>query len=385
MKKCVQLLYELGMGGAETVVKDYSLHFDAKIDNTILCLKRKNLPYERILESAGVQIIYVSDFMPFYGKKGLICKFLNTIHRYYYTKKILRKINPDIVHSHLPINTYLRFANLSKNTTLFHTVHSEPKKYWNKNNVFNILEFNATSSLIRKHNMKIIALHSKMKKQIDSLFNINNTLILKNGIDFDRFENAKDRHAVRKSLGIPTDAFVVGNVGRFLKVKNHSFIIEVFEKINDKNKDAFLLLVGDGPLKKDIEIKIILANLKDKCIILSNRTDIPDLLNAMDVFLFPSLYEGLPVSLIEAQKMNCMCFVSDKITKEVIVSNLVEICSLDDNANVWAQRILQYKFKEVQERGMGDWDIKNVVNKLETFYLEYSQETSYEKNTYKIR
>ncbi len=384
MKKCVQLIYELGMGGAESVVKEYSLNFDEKIDNMILCLKRKNLPYEKLLEESGVKIIYTSDFMPFYDKKGKIYKAINTVHRYYYTRKILRKIKPDIVHTHLPINTYLKFAGISHNTVLFHTVHSEPKKYWNMDHIFNILEFNATKNLIKRHGMRVIALHSKMKEEIDRLFHINNTLILRNGIDFNRFENAKDKHMVRETLGIPTDALVIGNVGRFLDVKNHSFIVEIFRKINERNKNAFLLLVGDGPLKKDIEAKIISYNLKSQCMILSNRTDIPDLLNAMDVFLFPSLYEGLPVSLIEAQKMNCICFISDRITDEIIVSNLVEVCPLEKKANYWAEQILNYKKKEILRKGIENWDIREIVNKLEEIYLTYSVEDKYEKNTYKI-
>ena len=131
-----------------------------------------------------------------------------------------------------------------------------------------------------------------------------------------------------------------------------------------------MLLIGDGPEKEKIEAKLKKFNLDNHYMILSNRNDIPDLLNAMDVFVFPSLYEGLGISLIEAQKMKLPCFVSEMIPEAAIISNLVTKLPLDNDYKKWGDRILGAKKPDKIILNDEAWDIKKVISKLEKIYSE---------------
>ena len=156
--------------------------------------------------------------------------------------------------------------------------------------------------------------------------------------------------------------------------KNHSFLIEIFKKINDRNEDSVLLLIGDGELRLSIEKKVKDFLLTDNVIFAGVRSDIPELLQAIDVFVFPSLFEGLPVTLIEAQASGLYCIVSDSITKEVKITDSIEFISLDHSLNHWTNRILNYRYvsnredycKKVKENG---YDINTVATWLQDFYL----------------
>lgn len=199
--------------------------------------------------------------------------------------------------------------------------------------------------------------------------------IIRNSIDTEKFiYSLEDYNNGKKKLDLLNN-FVIGHIGRFNKAKNHSYIIDVFEEVNKIYSNAVLLLVGDGPLKAQIEKKVTNLGLQDKVFFLGVRSDIPDLLKAMDVFIFPSIYEGLPVTLIEAQASGLKCIVSDRITKEVKVTNLIEYKSIDLEAKYWAQDLLKHSIKyqrenmyyELSESG---YDIKQNGAMLEKIYMD---------------
>ena len=134
-KKVIQLIHGFSMGGAETLVKEYCLKLNKeKYDVSVLCFYRYGAPYEEILEDAGIRITYIDDYKKRCERTGAK-KLLNAfeiIRRYFYIKKYLRKESPDILHSHLAVNSYVDFANLKKGTKIIHTVHNEPKRLWRK-------------------------------------------------------------------------------------------------------------------------------------------------------------------------------------------------------------------------------------------------------------
>ena len=178
------------------------------------------------------------------------------------------------------------------------------------------------------------------------------------------------KEEIRTKIKIPVDAFVVGHIGRFSKQKNHEFLIQIFKIICDRMPNAFLLMIGMGDQKKNIESQLNHWKLEGKYIILSNRTDIPDLLKAMDVFVFPSLYEGAPVTLIEAQKIGIPCFISENISRAIKVSNLVNFLPIALGEKKWADVICDYKCPEIKYDGIQEWDIQKVIKKLEKIYEE---------------
>lgn len=151
--------------------------------------------------------------------------------------------------------------------------------------------------------------------------------LLPYGIDMARFDNTCKKTEIRSQLGMRSAGPVVGHVGRFVDVKNHKKFVEVATELSRRNPDTHFLLVGDGPLRPQVEQDIAAAGLTDRVILTGNRADVPQLLqSAMDVFLFPSKYEGLPIALMEAQLAGLPCVASDAITPEA---------ALDDESVKW--------------------------------------------------
>lgn len=199
--------------------------------------------------------------------------------------------------------------------------------------------------------------------------------VMNNAIDARQFEFNKDiSKAVLKELGILEETFVVGHVGRFFEQKNHTFLIDIFKEIHLRNEKSVLLLVGDGELRKDIEAKVTSLGLENHVIFAGVRNNVHELLQAMDVFVFSSLYEGLGIVLIEAQAAGLPCFASDIMPEECEVTNLLNRISLTEPADVWADIVLQNKsVKRISTYDMilkAGYDISKNAEWLQDYYLK---------------
>src|SRR5699024_6387747 len=146
------------------------------------------------------------------------------------------------------------------------------------------------------------------------------------------------RRTKRKELGLQNEV-VLGHVGRFVTTKNHTYIIDVFNEYQKLNSNSILLLIGSGELQDKIMEKAEKLNLVPKIKFLGDRSDVHELLQAFDIFIFPSIYEGLPVTLVEAQASGLPIIASDSITKEVKITNLVNFRSIHEEPIKWAQTI----------------------------------------------
>ena len=370
MIKVVQFIHGMCMGGAETLVKEYCLKLDkTKFEVVLLCLNRCNTPYEEILEKENIKIIYVDDFFSDKIRKGknIFCKVFRRFLYFKNIKKIIENEKPDIIHTHLTLNKFLLFVKFSKKIKIFHTVHTEPKLLWT-NGFDEYIDKLSLKILKRKYFLRFITLHKEMNNEVNNIFNVSNSIVLNNGIDFDKFKGVQTKTQIRIEEKIPNDAFVVGNIGRLSNAKNQLFLIDVFEEIYAKNNNAFLIIVGKGILRKKIEEKIRNKGLEKRCLILEERTDVPRLMKIMDVFVFPSLYEGLGIVLIEAQKSKIPCIVSDKIPDNAIISNLVKKVNLKDSIEKWTDEIINFSIDDIRYTNLEDWNINNVINKLERIY-----------------
>lgn len=205
--------------------------------------------------------------------------------------------------------------------------------------------------------------------------NKSDIIILKNAINTEEFiYNPIKRELTRRELCLE-NKFVIGHVGRFEALKNHGFLIDIFKKIHEKNNTAVLLLIGDGTLRSEIEQKIEVSGLKNDVIFAGIRSDVPDLLCAMDLFLFPSLGEGLGIVLIEAQANGLHCVVSNVLPNEVKITDLIEYVSLNESPAHWADRVIVYmngyERKNMQtEIKQAGFDMKEMSQSLEEFYLK---------------
>lgn len=375
-KKVLQFIHGLNMGGAETLVKEYCLGLDKeKYDVSVLCFYQYHTPYEKLVEEAGIRITYIDDFETCSKSRmnKVILRVWLFIKRIFCVRRYIRKESPDIIHTHLNDNTYVWTAGPAKGTRIFHTVHSELKELWDGSIESNI-DFYASKRLIKKYQMRFITLHEEMRVETNKFFGVNDSVILNNGIDFKKFDTALSKDVVRQREGIPADAFVIGHVGRFNELKNHVFLVKVFHEIHKRNQNAYLLLVGNGDTMPEVQAQIRQLGLDACSKILSYRTDIPDLLNAMDRFVLPSTYEGLGIVLIEAQKMKLPCVASDVVPDAATISNLVKKLDLNLPPEVWAKEIEEFSVEEVCYHGLEEWDMKNVINKLETIYEDRREE-----------
>lgn len=202
----------------------------------------------------------------------------------------------------------------------------------------------------------------------------NTYFIVKNGIDAQSFiYDEKLRGLARKKYNVSSNV-VLGHVGRFSYPKNHEFIIEVFEAVKKLDERASLLLVGDGRLRSQIADKVKAKGLHESVVFTGVISDIPAVLNAMDVFLFPSRYEGLGMAAIEAQATGLPCFVSTEVPEEVAITDNVMRIPLGKSPSEWAQEIL--KCRSVYERKSetdkvitSGYDVNEVTRWLEELYL----------------
>lgn len=222
---------------------------------------------------------------------------------------------------------------------------------------------------------KITDIHlSCSKKAASSLFTkTNDVIVLKNGIDIDTFKYKKEkRNILRKQLNVENKK-VYGHIGRFSKEKNHIFLVDVFYEIQKHVKDSILLLIGNGDLENKIRNKVIKLGISEKVLFLGFRNDIDSLLNVMDIFIFPSIYEGLPICLIEAQTSGLPVVVSKSISEEAKISeNFYKIKTF--NVNDWTEEILRvniknrnYAYKNTFKYG---FNIEESAKKLEIIYKE---------------
>ena len=200
-------------------------------------------------------------------------------------------------------------------------------------------------------------------------------VLLPNGIDIRRFAlDPETRKQYRRELGLE-GKYVIGNVGRFYDVKNHTFLLDVFQKVHERDENAVLLLVGVGPLQQEMAQKAVRLGIADQVIMTGNRDDVPELLGAMDVFAFPSLWEGLGIAVVEAQAASLPCVISDTITREVGISDLVQYLPLGD-AETWADALLERRPRQNVTEAIikAGYDIRSAAQRLSALYTRLDRE-----------
>ena len=354
-------------GGVESVVMNYYRHIDrTKIQFDFICDNDStNIPYEEI-EKLGGRVILI----PPYQK---VFKYHKAL------KKVLKDGNYKIVHSH--INTLSVFSLFAAKCAgvpvrIAHSHSTTNKKEKKKNLLKQVLK--PFSRLFATDYMCCSELAGRWlfgNKEYDN----GNVYLLNNAIDLDKFKyDEKVRKEKRKELDISDDTLVIGHVGRFVEQKNHRFLIDIFNEVHKEEKNSILLLAGQGPLMDEIKEKVKKLGLEDNVRFLGQRNDINELYQAFDVFLLPSLYEGLPVVGIEAQATGLLCVFSDDMTKEIKILQSTQFLSLNRKASEWAKIILDKSKLNCnkdtsKEMSKNSFNINAEANKLEEIYrkLEY--------------
>ena len=206
--------------------------------------------------------------------------------------------------------------------------------------------------------------------------------VIRNAVDTDRFRLDPDlRMKTRETLGIPEVVPVLGHVGRFSLQKNHAFLIDIFSAVHRKNPEAILLLAGAGELEAEIRDKVKTLGLEDSVMFLGLRKDIPALMNAMDVFVLPSFFEGLPVVGVEAQATGLPVITSTAVARELPLEDLAQYVPLESSPDAWGDAVLKAANESRAHRRdtSGDiakagYEIKAAARDFEQFYLARAAE-----------
>ena len=292
-------------------------------------------------------------------------------------KKVIKNGNYDFVHFHLmDLSCFDRIIIALKYSNAKVILHSHIDNF-KKNIVRSILDFVGRQLL--KNNKRIIkvACSEDAGKYMFSGFRNKDFEILNNAINIKDFLFNEDlRNKNRKELGV-SNKFLIGHVGRFQEQKNHAFILEIFYEILKLNNNGILLLVGEGSLKDEIIKKSKEMKIYEKIIFYGQSNNVNELYQAMDAFLFPSLYEGLGIVLVEAQSCGLKCYASDTIPKEVKILDSLKFIELSKTAEEWAKEIIN----DINIKYDRIYYSKKMLNSKYNIYLEKKRINDfYEKN-----
>ena len=366
--RILNLFTIMNRGGTETMVMNYYRKIDkSKVQFDFMVHRSEQGLYDKEIEELGGRIFRMIPIRPW------------SLNAYRKQLSEFFKNHPEykIIHSQMSELGYYAFVEAKKvgiPVRISHA-HSSPNGF----NLKTIPRF-----YLKKRMLPYIT-HMFMcgEKAGEWLFgkkNKNSTIQVNNAIDAKKYIfNPTLREKVRREFNISNNQIVVGHVGNFTEPKNHKFIIDVFSEIQKQNKNAVLLLVGDdsGHLGLEIHQKIQQLGLQN-VIFTGTRSDVDELMQAMDVFLFPSLFEGLSLASVEAQAAGLPVLISDRVPIECKKTDLVKVIPLATPVSVWADAV--FEAAKVERRNTYDeikkagFDVEENAKWLQEFYLKVASE-----------
>ena len=360
--RVLQMIGSLNMGGSQAMVINLYKNIDrTKIQFDFIIDHPQETFFKELLLSMGAKIYEMPAF------KGWNVSEVKKAWKSFFTEHPEYKI----LHSHVRsyASLYIPIAKKHGLTTIIHS-HSTSNGKGFASLVKRVLQ----SSLKRKADY-LFACSEESGRWLygDKAIHAPNYRMIPNAVDTEKFAFSEATRAeMRQALGIADDTVVYGHVGRLHPAKNHPFLLDTFYKIHQRQENSLLFIVGDGELRAEIEEKISTLGIADSVRMLGSRGDVAQLMQAMDVFLFPSRWEGLPVTVVEAQASGLPCYLSDTITRDVDTSPLVTYLPITSGADIWADTVLgsPNKRQNVTEsiKSCG-FDIQESAKNLSDFYL----------------
>lgn len=367
-KKVLIVNEPLQYGGSDIVAVRLQQGLNTEEFDCTYCLRYEEPgPMEPEIAATGVRILHQPDDQLSYRRS----------YRYY--KALFAKEQFNIVHCHLPFYSGIvlaaaKWAGVPKRVA--HAHFSQPLEYAHSpisRLVANLYRW-VMRHVVSATATDIIGCSQAAGEYLAGKRGFaKKGVVLNNGIDSEKYRlsDAK-RAAVRRALGVE-DQIVLGHIGQMYYVKNHGYLLEVFAAFHRAHKNSTLLLVSDGPDREALEQRAQDLGVRDSVQFLGFRTDIPELLMAMDCFVFPSIHEGFPLTLVEAQAAQLPCVVSDTITPTVKLTEALQFASIEAQPEEWVKKIetaLRIDRHTIsRDRVVEDFDIARVCEKLEQIYL----------------
>lgn len=365
--RILQIVPNMHAAGLETLIMNLYRNIDKnKIQFDFLVHYTERCFYDDEIEKMGGNIYRLS-----FREDGNLKKYIKDLNDFF------SKHHYKIIHGHMASTAFF-YMNVAKK-------HNVPVRILHSHNT-------STEKTLKgfvKHQMlKLSTIYANVffacgQKAGEFLYGKRKFEIINNAIDLNKFKkDKKSGDELRKRLNIKNE-FVIGHIGRFNTQKNHEFIVNLFEKFVENNQNSKLVLVGEGELEENIRDMVTSKKLNDKVIFFGVTKDTNAVYNMFDVFLLPSLFEGLPVVGIETQAAKCRSILSDKITTEVKVTNYIEYLPIDrkDSISIWCDALEQIcsdreianedVSKELTDNG---YNIINESKRLEKKYIQLLEE-----------
>lgn len=359
--KVLQVFAKTGRGGAESMVMSH-LHFidKDKFQIDFVNHTQEHCDFDDEIKSLGGRIFHMPRF-----------KIYNIV-QYRNAWKTFFEEHPDydVIHIHYFTLAPIIIPIAKEYGIKIRISHSHITK---KSNIFKRFLLNMFRKRMVEDSTLLLACG---KEAGENIFHTTNFKVFNNAIDTNRFQFSEDeRIKIREGLGISQNDILIGHVGSFRSTqKNHARIIKIFKAIHEKDKRYKLVLVGNGSLLPQIKQEVSNLGISNSVIFTGVRSDIPNLMSAFDVLLFPSLHEGLPVVVVEAQTSGCPVVMSTNVTDEVILTDIVTHLNLSEDDGKWGKAVesLSKRFlnrteyyKKVQTAG---YDVRDNVKILENIY-----------------
>lgn len=354
-------------GGAETMVMNYYRHIDrTKVQFDFLVHREQRGAYDDEIERMGGRIYRMCPVYP------------QNFSRYKRDLRTFFRAHPEykIIHSHMSELGYFAFREAERQGVPVRICHAHNAPHGFDAKMIMRTYFKKRMMPYLTH---LFMCGEESGKWLYGEKNKSRFIMLNNAIDAAVYSfDASKRQEMRRQLDL-TDELVIGHVGRFNPQKNHPFLLNIFAALLKKEPNAVLLLVGGGADMPKIQAKAQEFGIAERVRFLGVRSDVADLMQAMDVFVFPSLYEGLGIALVEAQAAGLPCVVSDTIPHEAYLTDLVDSEKLSAPEEKWAEKILAKqaipRTDRREEIAAHGFDITTEAVKLQEFYLD-----AYEQN-----
>lgn len=349
--------------GVACFIMNYYRHMD-----------KKRIQFDFVVDKI-IKNNFIDEIKSLGGNVFIVPEHRNNLYNYYHAlNKILTCHKYRVIHAHESILSLVALYIAKKNGVEIRIAHSHNALMGSL--LKNIIVY-ICRPFFRIYCTHFFACSAKAAQFLfgKKMYKKSTVKIIFNAIDVKAWKYTPlKRPQIRKLLDLPDEKFIIGHVGRMDYQKNHTFLLKIFSHIIKKDKNCKLILIGDGALHDDIVNEIEQLDLTSYVLCLGVRNDVPELMQAMDVFVLPSHHEGLPVVGIEAQTSGLPCVFSSTITKEVNITKNVEFIDLEADKEYWANRILLRKGytrvatdAQVKEAG---YDIVDQAQNLEKFYLK---------------
>ena len=362
--RVLMLFTVMNRGGAETMIMNYYRHIDrTKVQFDFMVHRQERGAFDDEIEKLGGRIFrmeslsirhlnkykkHISSFFSMHPEYRIIHGHCSELGYFVYKEAARRNIPVIIAHahnSHVAFDMKLLFRNLLKHR-------------------------------MRRYLTNFFACGTEAAEWLFGNDLAKQAIIQRNAINAEDWKfDCNKRQDFRNQLNISDDTIVLGHVGRFYRQKNHSFLIDIFNEFHKREPNSALLLIGNGDLEQKTKEKVEQLGLSEYVRFMGNRSDVYNWANAMDVFVFPSLWEGFPTSLVEMQANGLCCMVSSIVPQEVALTDLVYFVPLEQGAEVWATDIATHmkrmgrsnnSYLQVKKAG---YDIHENANWLQNFYL----------------